>query len=227
MAAAYPTTAEAEAYVSSLNLGLTAAQITALLMATKIDAAIDAFESLVGWSPFLAAGADSSRRYDPPGPQASRAPWALYRGGGKRLDLDGGLTAAPTALVTGYSATEPGTTLTLETDYFLWPANAAAKGQPYTAIEFNASQSGMPQSIRITGRFGYSQTVPDDVFQAILQYAASLAAAQMGAIISGGVVEWREKDITEKYGDQALSGLLAQWRAAWETAIARYRRIVF
>ncbi len=63
-------------------------------------------------------------------------------------------------------------------DYFMWPYNAVSLGQPYTRIDLNLITGAYqfwyswPRAVRITGPWGYSASVPDDVKQvAIIQVA--------------------------------------------------------
>jgi hypothetical protein len=70
------------------------------------------------------------------------------------------------------------TALTLNTDYFLEPLNAAADGQPFTRITWHpfgyaALRLGFPRYVRVTGKFGWA-TVPDSVVEATSILAAAL-----------------------------------------------------
>lgn len=59
-------------------------------------------------------------------------------------------------------------------DYYMWPYNALALGQPYTRIDLNLVNGGYqfwyswPRAVRVTGPFGYSASVPDDVKQVVI-----------------------------------------------------------
>jgi hypothetical protein len=59
-------------------------------------------------------------------------------------------------------------------DYFMWPYNAAQQGQPYTRIDLNLLGGNYqflyswPRAVRVTGPFGYSASVPDDVKQVVI-----------------------------------------------------------
>lgn len=67
------------------------------------------------------------------------------------------------------------TTLTVGTDVDLWPYNAAAEGEPWTAVVFRegaaALPTGRPQELQVAGTFGWS-AVPVIVKQACLIQAA-------------------------------------------------------
>lgn len=67
---------------------------------------------------------------------------------------------------------------TLNTDFVLEPLNAAADGEPYTAIRVHHNGSryfrpGHVRSVRVTGKFGWA-VVPDEVKQATKIVAAKL-----------------------------------------------------
>jgi hypothetical protein len=60
------------------------------------------------------------------------------------------------------------------TDYLLWPYNAAAMGRPYTRLDIDQLNGDkvlwyrFPKSVKITARWGYSTTVPEDIKQAVV-----------------------------------------------------------
>ena len=49
----------------------------------------------------------------------------------------------------------------LDTEFFLWPLNAAARGRPYTQITLNSYRASVgfpfwaPRSVKVTGKFGW------------------------------------------------------------------------
>lgn len=77
-----------------------------------------------------------------------------------------------TALATDDAGTRTYSTTWLATDYELWPLNAALRGRPYSWVEvvpngrlaFPTTRRG----VKITGKFGYSTTVPPVVREACL-----------------------------------------------------------
>lgn len=88
----------------------------------------------------------------------------------------------------------------LADNYWLWPYNAAAEGKPYSRIDLNPDGGAVklwpsrPHSIQVVGKFGYSQSAPADVQEAILLYIVRiLRKAQqnyqdVGAMLDSGVV---------------------------------------
>ncbi len=225
MPAAFPTATEARAYLNSLGL-VTTAQVTAMDVESRVLAARAAFEESTGWYPFLAGGSDTSRQYDPPGPNDRAAVSGVLKGGARILELEAGLTQAPTTLVTSYSPTFAGNALTHQTDFWMLPANADLRSKPFTAIEFVVPQWGSPRSIRITGRFGYQTTVPDLAWNAVLQQVAFLCAPELAGKVSAGILSYTEGGITERYSDDALGGYVKQWQETWRRAVGTYRRVV-
>jgi hypothetical protein len=219
---AYPTAGQLESYIRSMGI-LTDAQLAELLAhvdLTSIAAGAQAaWEADSGWKPFLRDASPVARRFDPPGPNRR----GLTRGGWERLELDAGLLAV-TAFVTGYSATAAGTAFVVEDDYWLWPPNAAVEDRPYTAIDANWYQWGQPQSIRITGYWGFSANIPGDAWEAILRQGAQLAYSQIFLTVSGGVTSWTEADITEQYALGAFKAHADAWAEQWRRAVGRYRR---
>src|SRR5882724_6926525 len=114
-----------------------------------------------GYTPFVSAM--QTRYFDPPGPSQGNAFTNLgfiglgaisSVGGSNRLYLGTGLTAL-TSLTIGYSATDAGTILTQNSDFFLFPQDASYYGRPYTEVRFEINQRGIRNSIKIVGDYGY------------------------------------------------------------------------
>lgn len=92
--------------------------------------------------------------------------------GGAELLIDE-LAAAPTEI-----AVDEGGSLSYTvwstSDYRMRPYNAPAEGIPYTAVVINTltgSKStwySYPQAVRITGKFGFSTTAPDEIVEATI-----------------------------------------------------------
>lgn len=223
---AYPTAAQIETFIRSLGI-FSADDLTAFLVDVNLtelsDAAKAAWEADTGWTPFLRDASPVSRRFDAPGPNRRH----ITRGGLNRLHLEAGLLEI-TAFVTGYSAslTTPaaGEAVVSQDDYWLWPPNAAIEARPYTVIEFAAFQWGSPQSIRITGYWGYAGTIPDDAWEAIKRQAASLAYSEITLQVTGGMAGWHEADVQEQYDLTPLEKHREAWEQQWMRAVNRYRR---
>jgi len=208
---AWPTVDELKAWLAAANLiELPATGEAALLeYGAAVDAGLEAWEAATGYTPFMAAATDVTRYYTPDGSDL--------------LDLRGGLVAAPTSVAVGYSPTSAGTVLTADHDYWLLPLNAISMGRPATSIRFSARQGGQPQSIVITGRFGYclNGAIPEDAWLAVLLASVEHLLPQLDTLMSrGGLRRLQEGDVTYEYGDlrSSLGDKLAR-------VAARYRRL--
>jgi len=219
----YPQAADLESYLRALGI-LTDVQMAALLSFLSLEEATAAarseWESETGWRPFLADASPVTRYYDPQGPNFR--PHTV--GGGYRLDLEAGLIAL-TSVIVDVDAESPGTTLVSGEDFWLDPYNAAVMGLPYTAVLFVVRRWGARRSIAVTGRFGFAETLPDDVWQCVLQKSAAVTFAALRERASAGLVEWKEADVSERYGENFLESSRRAWEEAFRRAAGRYRRV--
>jgi hypothetical protein len=226
-----PGSADLSSYITGLNLfdsGELAAVLARIGLADKAAAAAAAWQEQTGWYPFIKDTSDVSRRFDPPGPNSHHGGvWAL-RGGKWVLDLRAGLLVV-TSIVTGYSASttnpQAGTAQVAEDDYWLLPEEAPLQNRPYTQVEFAAARWGDPRSVRITGRWGFCSIVPEDAWQAVLQYGALLAASDLQTNLTLGMLEYTEAVVTERYGPTPLAKLVERWQDVWDQAVGRYVRV--
>lgn len=211
---AYPTAGDLQVLLtaSGVLLDLSAGGLIYLDLEGAVTAARQQFEELTGRT-FLAYS--QARRYDSP---------VNLRG---ILDLRADLLSLE-------SVTAGGTALVSGRDFVLGPANADLNGRPWSWIEFiQLFRSGLSpqirQDIRVTGSWGYSAQVPEDVWQAILAGAAARVAPQIALGISRGLLLWREGDVMEEYGrTPGTTPLVAEagmWVTQFGAAAARYRRV--
>jgi hypothetical protein len=205
------------------------AALDGMALAAKASAASAEWEKRSGWNPFLAAAADTTRYYDPPGPngQSAGGGSGWTRGGGRRLVLDAGLVSL-TSILTGYTTTDAGTALTVNEDFWLMPEQAASEGAPYEWIEFVARQFGPPRSVVVTGKCGFCLELPADVFEAVLQWGLWLCYPELALAVSKGLYSARTLNSELRYaggGMGALSNESAAWQKALPAAALRYMRI--
>lgn len=87
-------------------------------------------------------------------------------------------------------------TVWASTQYDLWPYNAPQFGYPYLALSVNYLTGdkdifyAYPKSVKITGKWGYSTAVPDDVHEAVItQTVRHLKRGQQAFQDTGAILE--------------------------------------
>lgn len=96
------------------------------------------------------------------------------------LNIDEAVSVSAVAVSEGGEVTSTGYTAWAATDYRLWPYNSSDTAEPYRRIEideYNGTKStwyGYPKGVRITGVFGYSSTVPEDIKRACVAQVVSM-----------------------------------------------------
>jgi hypothetical protein len=177
------------------------------------SAAYEQFKSKTGRE-FVVTEA-TTRVYDPP-----RHPKGI-------LMLGADLASDPAATI---SVTISGVAKVANQDYYLGPDNSDQKGKPWGWIEIPACAitwvNGNPRkSIAITGYWGYSREMPDDVFDAIVGYAFYLCRPQLAANINNGLASIQ--DINYAQGGYVTLGPEAQQFAeVFQQTANRYRRVL-
>lgn len=197
----YPTGSDLAAFLAPAGLDLDAFDLERLAAA-----GIAAFERATGRT-FLAA--DGTRTFDPP-----TAPGGV-------LDLRADLAELT-------SVSYAGTALTVPAQVRALPL----AGPPYDRLQFQRFH-GMPAlpwwsqlgQISVTGLWGYGETLPGDVFEAMLAQAALQVHAQALHAATGGLKVWREKDRSEDYGGGSWDALRAGWEDLVGAAVGAYRRV--
>lgn len=209
---AWPTEDDLSDLIESCGVvDTTNAQFAKLNLASKIEAAIEAFETQTKWTPFLADGTATTRSFDFPA--------------GGYLTLDGGLVSI-TTVASG------GQVLTAGQQYVPKPDNAPQRKKPYTSIALRGCpppgygiSPGRHVTIDVTGVWGYAASVPADVFDAVLGYAAALCVPQIALQISGGV--YKMDDIQYSGSSSTpLSAECALWQATFNDTVSAKRRVV-
>ena len=210
--AAHPAITDVQALytASGLIADVTASPYSLVPWAAHLASAIAAFAARTGRKYPAVQG---SRSYDPPISQ--RGVLAL----GQDLASDGGtivVTSRGTAQVNGI-------------DYYLGPPNADNEGRPWSWLEL-PSNLGFPmtpiyrKSIVITGLWGASAVIPDDVWEAERQYAAALCAVEIGLTISSGL--YKVEDV--QYGNMdtvPLSVQAAAWKSVFDATVKSRLRV--
>lgn len=211
--AAYPTEQDLAEWLGAA--GFSDALIDALDLETAVGAGIAAFEELTGRVMLAETG---TRTFDLP-----------YHPMGV-IDLGEDLASASAVALAGTAQADG-------TGFRLLPLNAAARGRPYAQIQLPRAYFRVPTAagawgqVSVTGLWGYAATIPDDAWQAMLALAGLSLFPQIQHFIAGGMVGWKEADVSEQYGNDPLAGLRAGWQAlaGGETGaagvVARYRRV--
>jgi hypothetical protein len=178
---------------SAIPAGFTAADI--------IAGAVEEFERLTGWEPFLAATDPVTRQYDP--------------------TFGFTLRTHPFYTVTG--VTVSGVAKTAGTEYYTLPHNAAADGVPITSIRFERALQGKPAEVSVTGRQGYGVSIPLDAWNAVLKRAVA-QCLELAAGPSGSVAEIEQGLVKVKYGQEAGRGTIDRFTNEFKQVVRRYKR---
>jgi len=216
----YPTGADLEVLLKSVNAWPDDSLTTQVALAREqaqiaADGAAFEFERSTGWLPFLAKETATARPFD--GTDESGV-----------LDLKAGLLASPAPIA---QLTVGNKVYQEDISYWLQPATAPDQGLPYTRLQFIHSIFGgltwsLPNRMTITGRWGYCDSLPPDVWVAIqkkgaVELLASMENLQDIASISQDGFS-KSYDIT---GVITQSKLLEVWGVNFKQYVTRYTRI--
>jgi hypothetical protein len=152
MPSSYPTGGELQAYLSAKGYGT----ITLDEANRLVGVAVRRWESEVGVRPYL--GTSLIRTYAFPTDSIET---------GTVLDLTSLPLLSASTIKLGSTLGDWPRTLTPGTDFLLLPLNSG----PYTSIRFLCAGATF---VQITGIFGLSLDVPEDVYDAVLCFAAAL-----------------------------------------------------
>lgn len=226
MPAAAPTTSDLQTFLTAS--GLYDASLSGQL-AAALASAQGYLETIAGVTPFV-AGATATALLHDPGPDSLF--WTARQGGVRRLELQAPAVEVTEVKVGVDKDGNNGTTLVANEGYWTEPRNAATRGRAIRAIELWVPISGQPMSIKVTARWGLRSSWPDDVWLALMQYAATEVLGP--AIVmakTGGLESWKEGDIEEKnmgaggyFGSESVLGTL---RASWQRVFNQYREVSF
>lgn len=203
----YPTVFEVQARLTRAGMSVPAQAI-----GPHLADAIEEWERRTGFYPFLALTSATDRMYTP------------QSGGTMTLDL--GTGAVEIVSVTNY-----GVQLQQDVDWYAAPDNARADGWPYLTIEFAfyITLTQKRNSIVVNARWGFCDTLPGDVVDAIANRAALMASTayrnQQLQTATGIVTRETVGDSTIEYGNGVTErmALSEMWDAHWEKTIRRYK----
>jgi hypothetical protein len=164
-----------------------------------------------------------TRFFDPP----------TVRSGRLWLGPFGDLATSPTVVY------QPGGSLPLtwaeNTDYWVQPRNALARGRPITHLVIRhwpwsgwlAPLSAFAyNSVQVSAKWGYNAThIPDDAVQAMLAAGALQAIGNIEFLKFGATQSWRAADGTSvTRGPKPFAMLTDEWQARVAKAVGRYKR---
>lgn len=130
------------------------------------------------------------------------------------------LATTPTLVEISISGSQTAFVPLASTDFYCEPLESPLVGKPFTTITLDA-QNGQykqwpiyPRSIRVTGKFGYSTTIPDAVNEALLLYVVRMIRKiQNNYLEVGQLLDSGQVMIGMKY-DPDLQTLIQQYRKA-------------
>jgi|GEM_PF-3159285 len=195
MAAGWPGSADLQAFIQAAGFDTSPVDLVGAAAAGQAQ-----FEMIAGWRPFL--GATQTRKFDGP-PEG-------------RLFLGAGLLALT-------SLTVDGTAFVADTDFYLMPDNADLAGAPWTWVEFASAPSCSRRGVVIVGTWGRVTAIPEVVRHAVLCFGAIEAMPSIIAEKSGGVQQWTEGDVSERYGPDGVQAITAGWWDAGVKAARKYK----
>lgn len=179
---------------SEINAFLVAAGITLTSSLSGLsEAAQQAWELDTGWVPFLSTAQE--RKYDPPRCNI--------------LLLDNGLLDLAYVKISDTEVTEG-------TDFWQYPANT----DPKLWLKFNYPLHGTNLSIAVSGNWGYSDSLPADVYEACLRGAGLVA---YNLYQQGAYNKIVQDDVTLSSGNQEWASQVGMWKTHYETVVNRYR----
>lgn len=170
----YPTASEVSEQLTAAGLPIPVG------LDRILGAVISDFEAKTGFVPFAESTDTVEVTFDPP----NLIP-------GYVLDLLGGFWSVDSVEIDG-------TALTTD-EYDLLPLDAAIRGVGWNAIRFRNHPGSEPASIVVTGKRGYAQNCPDDVYLAILDEATGRAIVR-GSAGTFIATEIKQGQVTVKGG---------------------------
>lgn len=196
---AWPTATDLTNRLSGLGVAALPAGVVA---ADEIAAAVSALESVTQIKPFLAEATTQTYVIDP-----TRRTYVHLNA----------MYAALNAVRIG------GDSLTIGDDVWLDPPEG-----PYIGLKLVSNVYGDPEEVEVDGKRGYSDSIPDDVWLAVLDYAAASVyetASMAGTVGVGPASEITQDSVRIKFGGGAGEGTAEKLRKKAMAVFARYARV--
>lgn len=208
--AEWPTVEEVETRLE--EMGVTSPPSAGTLQGL-IDAAIQDWEDYTGWHPFLSDGEETTE---------------YFTAVGNIVDFIGtGLIGNSESFIIGGNYDEDGVytggqTLVINRDF---RPMRTRRSWPYTYAKFNSYWTDDSLGgVAITGVFGFSTTIPANVWEAIMEEVLDRVTV-LGQASTGVVVEMEEDDVRIKYADTTKSSTDRGLSAKARMTADFYRRL--
>jgi len=231
---AYPTPSDflMQLRAAKLSFRTDQQQAIEILSQSYVQSAIDKFEQGTEFIPFLAEPTDSTVQYTPQGPENRHGGPGIFarNGGGTILEFRGGYVSV-TSVTVGMvpdpitAAMQGGTNLVWRLGYQLCPEDAPDRKRPYEWIRFTSRQYGTIGSIQIVGRRGFSATLREDVYRAIVAGAMCEAEGEIRSILNQGLLSWTEAGVTEREREDSLAASFEAWGKLYRRTMKQCQRI--
>lgn len=213
----WPDEAEFTAFLQAAGLvAIPPNTVNSLLDLTDIlAAAVEEWNELTGYWPFLATGVPETRSFEYPT--------------GPIMQFDGGVPPGTTVTVaTNVNVTNSyGTEQTSGINFQLWPIDAPNRQIPYVGIEFLTRVfRGFSSHIEVTADWGYctDANLPRSARRALMALGALEALPQILTHLANGVIMWREGDVEKRFLDPTKIRDL--WQGIVDAGLGRiYKRL--
>ncbi len=208
----YPTGNDLMAFVIAANVCTNppSGPLSMLDWSGRMARAVAQFEGDTGRTFIAQSG---TRIYDPP---------LNTRG---ILDLKG-------ELIQLTSVTNQGATLVLNTDFYMGPNNNDQLNppRPWTWVEFldyfpSPSYPYLRHSIAVTGLWGFSTTIPAEVWDGMLSLGAWLCYPELALAINQGRSQYKIGQEMDERMDQTLVREAAGWKEKFTSAVQCNKRL--
>lgn len=208
---AYPTDAELKTRLVAMGMfsDPPTQQQNTFNLTSAVQAAVDQFEPMVGYEPFLVQGGQQTYYFDADGAMT--------------IDFLGGFVSISSVALNGTQRTE-------NYDYNLYPRNALTQGKPYNYMKWRGfwrpqyTAFGQPAPIAVTGLRGYCAQLPDLAWEAVMALAVKFMVAQASFLLVGGVKSWKAGTDEEEYNPKPFADIIEGCNSTVSAAVQSFGR---
>jgi hypothetical protein len=127
---------------------------------------------------------------------------------------------------TGWTgAVDSGTLLTEYTDFEVLPMQYELRNLPIEAIKFRYCPTTEPGAIMVKGKLGVQQTMPRDVFNAILAKAAAQVLTQIAGA-EGSITDQKQGDRQVKFGTSDGQSTIQRLQREFDLCVSRWVKVM-